>query len=97
MDILDHVGLKLQAAETETRKDGIPPFYLPNTVNDWIISIQIVATYAFVSTSFVVMKYIFTCLFCKEKLLEAEPQPFSWGVAAIIPAGMLAGDCVGVA
>lgn len=56
VDIPDHVGLKLQAAETKTRKDGIPASYLPDPVNNWMISIQIVATYAFVSASFVVMK-----------------------------------------
>lgn len=42
-----------------------------------------------------VVKQIFKILFCKKKLSKAEAQPFSWGVAEIIPAGMLAGDCVG--
>lgn len=53
--ILDQVGLKLQAAETEARKDGIPSFYLHDPVHIWI-SVQTVATYAFVSASLVVMK-----------------------------------------
>lgn len=56
VDIPGHVGLKLQAAETKTRKDGIPASYLPDPMNNWMISIQIVATHAFVSASFVVMK-----------------------------------------
>lgn len=60
-----------------------------------MISIKIVATYTFVSASFVVMKEVFKSLFCKEELLKAESQPFSWEVAEIIPAGMLAGGCVG--
>lgn len=56
VDILGHVGLKLQAAETKTRKAEILASYLPDPANNWMISIQIVATYAFVSASFVVMK-----------------------------------------
>ena len=54
MDILDQVGLKLQAAETETSKDGIPSFYLRGPMHIWV-SVQTVATYAFVSASLVVM------------------------------------------